>query len=249
MIYKTEFSDEELEKVIGHYSESATEILDDSVELEKFINKFRTWLRKRKNIPILGRYADDLATMTELVEDYHADVYRDISKSNIVILIVVLAYVLSPIDLIPDALPIIGYVDDAAIIMFALKKCLTTEIEAYKSFRSEEKENRTKELRGKLISAYEKLLGEKYLYVAIITKDNKIRFLIGNERSQKSEEIECYARVYDIPSKILRDYNINSHEIFDLYKSVIKEMDPNVSIYNFDDFEEISDKYVILEED
>lgn len=249
MRYKTEFSDEELEKVIGHYSEGATEILDDPVELEKFIMKFRKWLRKGKKIPVLGRFADDLATMTELVEDYHAGIYKNISKANMVILVAVFAYVLSPIDLIPDMLPIIGYVDDATIIMFALKMCLTTEIDAYKSFRFEEKESKTKELCGKMTSAYEKLLGDKYLYVAIITADNKIRFLIGNERFQESEEIECYVRVYDIPNKILGNYNINSYEIFDLYKSVIKQIDPKVSIFNEDDFEEISDKYVILEED
>lgn len=43
-----------------------------------------------------------------------------------VVAIVVLAgvYVVSPLDIVPDILPILGWVDDAAVIAFARKKII-----------------------------------------------------------------------------------------------------------------------------
>jgi uncharacterized membrane protein YkvA (DUF1232 family) len=55
-----------------------------------------------------------------LIRDYWKGTYRDISAKSIVIFIVALAYIISPIDLIPDYILGLGQIDDAAILGLSL---------------------------------------------------------------------------------------------------------------------------------
>jgi uncharacterized membrane protein YkvA (DUF1232 family) len=47
-----------------------------------------------------------------------------------------LAYVILPIDIIPDFLPIVGWLDDAFVLSFTMAS-LAEEIERYKAFKGE----------------------------------------------------------------------------------------------------------------
>jgi uncharacterized membrane protein YkvA (DUF1232 family) len=46
----------------------------------------------------------------------HPDTPRFVKMASIALL----AYVISPIDLIPDALPVLGWIDDAALLAFGM---------------------------------------------------------------------------------------------------------------------------------
>lgn len=46
-----------------------------------------------------------------------------------------LAYVILPIDIIPDFLPIVGWIDDAFVLGFTINS-ISKEIERYKAFRN-----------------------------------------------------------------------------------------------------------------
>jgi uncharacterized membrane protein YkvA (DUF1232 family) len=46
----------------------------------------------------------------------HPDTPRFVKMASIALL----AYVISPIDLIPDALPVLGWIDDAALLAFGI---------------------------------------------------------------------------------------------------------------------------------
>jgi uncharacterized membrane protein YkvA (DUF1232 family) len=48
--------------------------------------------------------------------------YRDISTNTVISGLAVLLYVLSPIDLIPDFIPVIGFLDDLSLISWFLGK-------------------------------------------------------------------------------------------------------------------------------
>jgi uncharacterized membrane protein YkvA (DUF1232 family) len=69
---------------------------------------------------LLARIFQNLRLLIPLVKDYLKGTYRDISVKSIVIFIVALAYIISPIDLIPDYILGLGQIDDAAILCLSL---------------------------------------------------------------------------------------------------------------------------------
>src|SRR2546421_3027838 len=71
-----------------------------------------------------GPFADTwpyLMAMIRLLRDFHRAEYRDISEANLQIVIAAILYFVSPFDVIPDWVPVLGHIDDAFVISLALK--------------------------------------------------------------------------------------------------------------------------------
>ena len=60
--------------------------------------------------------------MLRLVRAYARGSYRGISDSTLVVIIAAIIYVVNPLDVIPDALPALGYLDDATVIALAVRR-------------------------------------------------------------------------------------------------------------------------------
>ena len=71
---------------------------------------------KFKSSGPLGKYIKDLKLLFSVVQDYWGGEYRVIPWASIASIVAALLYLLSPIDLIPDPIPIIGLVDDALVL-------------------------------------------------------------------------------------------------------------------------------------
>ena len=71
-------------------------------------------------IGFLARLFQDLKLLIPLIKDYWKGNYRDIPAKSIIIFAVALAYILSPLDLIPDYIIGMGQIDDAVILGLSL---------------------------------------------------------------------------------------------------------------------------------
>ncbi|MGY2132311.1 YkvA family protein [Hymenobacter sp. HD11105] len=65
---------------------------------------------------------DMARTLIRLVAAYVSGSYRKIETSTIVSGLAVLLYVLSPIDLVPDFIPVVGFLDDLSLISWFISK-------------------------------------------------------------------------------------------------------------------------------
>jgi len=75
-----------------------------------------------------GRLADswqDLTALFRLLRAYSHHEYTDIPWGSVVMVVVATIYFVSPVDLIPDFIPVAGFVDDAAVIAFVLRQVKT----------------------------------------------------------------------------------------------------------------------------
>ena len=71
-------------------------------------------------IGLLARLFQDLKLLLPLIKDYWRGTYRQVSIKSILIFAAGLAYIISPIDLIPDYLIGLGQIDDVAILGLSL---------------------------------------------------------------------------------------------------------------------------------
>lgn len=74
-------------------------------------------------------------TLVRLVQNYITGEYRQIQTSTIVSGLAVLLYVLNPIDLIPDFIPVLGFMDDLSLISWFIGK-FQTEITRFRDWET-----------------------------------------------------------------------------------------------------------------
>ncbi|MDR1388477.1 MAG: DUF1232 domain-containing protein [Treponema sp.] len=82
----------------------------------------------------LAKFVEDIKLLFALVKDYANGSYRKLPWTTIAGIIGALIYIFSPIDLIPDIIPVIGLVDDAAVLAFCLK-CVHVDLQNYKKWK------------------------------------------------------------------------------------------------------------------
>lgn len=85
-------------------------VVQKSDEIEK---RFRNW-------GPLQRFVDDGRLLLSAVRDYWTGRYRRFPKGTVAAIAFTLLYVFNPFDIVPDVLPIIGQLDDAAVVAACL---------------------------------------------------------------------------------------------------------------------------------
>jgi len=108
----------QVEEQADKYKRKADKYRNDPKKTEGLLKEAEQKARKNPG-PISGRM-QDLATLLRLVRAYFSKEYTDVPWETIALAIGAIAYFVSPVDLIPDFIPVAGYLDDAAVLGFAL---------------------------------------------------------------------------------------------------------------------------------
>lgn len=82
----------------------------------------------------LKRFIEDGKLLSALVRDWRAGKYRQALYGTIAAAAFALIYVVNPFDIIPDVLPFIGAVDDAAVIGACLM-LIERDLKKYRSWK------------------------------------------------------------------------------------------------------------------
>lgn len=83
---------------------------------------------------------DSLFALFRLLKAYTKGEYRDLSWSNLVLVVSALLYFVMPVDLLPDIITGLGYLDDAAILTWTIN-ALGHELERFKSWEKSHPEH------------------------------------------------------------------------------------------------------------
>ncbi|WP_051959773.1 YkvA family protein [Sphingobacterium sp. ML3W] len=78
---------------------------------------------------------EDFRLLIAMCKDTFSGRYK-MDKWNLSVIVATIAYVVSPLDAIPDVIPVLGWVDDITIIGYAITK-LSEEISKYKLFKKQ----------------------------------------------------------------------------------------------------------------
>lgn len=127
------YTDEECSIEMEKERVNAEDILSDKNKFDEFLKKLEIKLKK---FPRIGNQLADLPVMISLVKDYVKGDYKVVPTKSIINIVMALLYFISPLDLVLDAIPVVGMTDDVAVLMFALKNC-HDDIEAYREWKDD----------------------------------------------------------------------------------------------------------------
>ena len=127
-------SDAQAEAVLGEYAGKVGEddvngVVDKGDEIKVLFKRVR----------VLAKYFNDLCEILELLRDRVTGVYTETPWTTIAALAGALIYVLSPVDLILDFIPLVGFLDDAVIIGLAIKLA-QPDLAKYREWKANRKE-------------------------------------------------------------------------------------------------------------
>ncbi len=128
---KVKFTEEDGKKELEKGYKRAEKLLKDEDKMETFLYRLENKLNK---VPIGGEILSMIPVMISMLRSYIKKEYKDIPIGTVIALISALLYWLAPLDIIPDALPVAGYVDDATVVAACLK-LINDDLKEYKEWR------------------------------------------------------------------------------------------------------------------
>jgi uncharacterized membrane protein YkvA (DUF1232 family) len=124
------FTKEQVEEEFGKYTRNVTE--DDVSDI---LDKENDILNKAHGP--LEKFGSNIKLLFSVLKDYVNGNYKEIPWTTIAAVIGSLIYVFSPIDLIPDIIPIVGLTDDAAVLGFCLAG-IAGDLDKYRKWKKRE---------------------------------------------------------------------------------------------------------------
>ena len=122
----------DIDKIISSYQ---SKVNAEDADPEKVAQAKDDTLKKVENVSVLAGLLDNIRTAYDMVSDSVAGKYKGISKGTLALLAGGLSYLALPLDLVPDFIPVAGWMDDAALLGWIFARC-ADEFKKYKGSKN-----------------------------------------------------------------------------------------------------------------
>ena len=117
------------------FESRAAEYIKDKSKVSTLLNLA---LRKGRSSDSLRDIWERLQLGVNVLKDWVSGEYKELPKRSLVILTAALLYFITPTDLVPDFIPLSGYLDDATVIAFVYSQ-ITKDLDNYKVWKEARK--------------------------------------------------------------------------------------------------------------
>lgn len=129
------FAIEQAQEALGTCTSKAQEIIGNPAKIKETLVQLE---KKLEEVPVIGSTVADVPVMVSMVKGYITKEYTDVSPKVIGSLVGAFLYLVAKNDIIPDTLPVAGFVDDIAVLGLALK-LNEPELAAFKEWQAAQK--------------------------------------------------------------------------------------------------------------
>lgn len=117
----------------------ARRLVESPDELQRVIGQAQRKQESARAARSLKHVLAKLRTLLDLIYAWVTGKYSGVSKANLVLIVGAVVYFLMPIDFVPDVIPGLGFVDDAAVIAWVVD-AVRNELEKFEESRATDKE-------------------------------------------------------------------------------------------------------------
>ena len=116
-------------KVSEHFYDSIEKVTEE--DISAVMNQKEKAFKLSKH---LGKVTDDFKLLWDLLCDYKSGAYKEVPWKMIAAIVFSVGYLIMPLDVIPDVLPIVGFTDDITVFGFVLAG-FSAELDSYKNWK------------------------------------------------------------------------------------------------------------------
>ena len=127
-----EFSTERAQEALDEEIIEAQEIISNPSKVDEILMQLE---EKLKAVPVIGSTLSDLPLMIAMIKAWIKKEYTVVSPKVIALLVAAILYLIKKKDLISDSVPIVGHLDDLAVLGLALKLS-EKELKAFSEWRA-----------------------------------------------------------------------------------------------------------------
>lgn len=127
-----EFSTERAQEVLNEEMIEAQELISNPSKVDEILIQLE---EKLKAVPVIGSTLSDLPLMISMIKAWIKKEYTVVSPKVIACLVGSVLYFIRKKDLVSDSIPILGHLDDIAVLGLALKLS-EKELKAFSDWRT-----------------------------------------------------------------------------------------------------------------
>ena len=127
-----DFGIERAQEVLNDQIAEAEEVLNNPSKMDEILVQLE---EKLKTVPVIGSTLADVPLMVAMIKAWITKEYTVVSPKVIACLVGAVIYLIKRKDLISDSIPIVGHVDDLAVLGLALKLS-ENELQAFSEWRN-----------------------------------------------------------------------------------------------------------------
>ncbi len=136
---RKKLSKDKIKEQIDKFSEKAKEIIDNPEKVSKVLEKAISLCDDLGKLRIIGKHFREASLVCSMLNDYICKRYTKIPTTTVITLLAAILYFVSPIDIIPDFIPLIGHLDDMIVLGF-VTDAAKADLKKYEKWKKE-KEN------------------------------------------------------------------------------------------------------------
>jgi uncharacterized membrane protein YkvA (DUF1232 family) len=118
----------------------ASSLSNNTTGLLQLLKKTLTKTQELGMSGVVNEIKDKIYILSKITKSYASGEYKEIQLKSLIIIVASLIYFLSPIDFVPDFIPILGLTDDLALLSYVLKT-IADEIERFEIWELNKKLN------------------------------------------------------------------------------------------------------------
>ncbi|WP_404900468.1 YkvA family protein [Priestia filamentosa] len=132
ILKKKTLNENEYEEVSKRYKQIAENIIKNKDKVQALLKEAMD--KAKKNEGSLGEVFEKLQLLFELSFAWVKGEYKEIPKSSIITIFATILYFISPFDVIPDFITVLGFIDDVTVIGFAINK-ISEDLDKFKLWK------------------------------------------------------------------------------------------------------------------
>lgn len=134
---------EKIKEQIDIFSAKAKKLIDNPEKVSAVLEKAISLCDDLGQVRFIGKYFKDISLICNMINDYICRRYTKVPMATVITLLAAVLYFISPIDIIPDFLPLIGHLDDMLVFAF-VQDAAKIDLKKYEKWKKQTEDEKEK---------------------------------------------------------------------------------------------------------